>query len=165
MKPTKNRVHCKECGRVKMLFESEKKAQLFMKFNNEEIAEESDKVPARAYYCEACGGWHLTHLSEPYKGASLTEQLMDQYQASKEIKRAQQQKNAEIKTETTLYVKAQMEEAERLVAEKEYTKAMEILDSILELGKTKYIKPCLLKATRKKREEIINIQKNGLNKI
>lgn len=63
MKPTKNRVFCKECSRVKMLFETEKKAQLFMKFNNEEIAAENGHAPTRAYFCESCGRWHLTHIA------------------------------------------------------------------------------------------------------
>lgn len=61
MKPSKNRVYCPECGRTKMLFESKKKAELFMKFNNEEIEQlENGKIPVRAYECKMCGGWHLT---------------------------------------------------------------------------------------------------------
>lgn len=39
MKPTKNRVYCRDCGRVKMLFETEKQADTFIRFNREEIAE------------------------------------------------------------------------------------------------------------------------------
>ena len=60
MKPTRNKIHCPECGRTKMLFESEEKAINFMRFNNEQIIEETGKAPVRAYYCNACGGYHLT---------------------------------------------------------------------------------------------------------
>ena len=38
MKPTKNRVYCRDCGRVKMLFETEKQADTFIRFNRDEIA-------------------------------------------------------------------------------------------------------------------------------
>ncbi len=41
-----------------MVFETEKKAQNFMKFNNQNF--DTDVVPVRAYYCSACGGWHVT---------------------------------------------------------------------------------------------------------
>ena len=60
MKPTRNKIHCPECGRTKMLIESEEKAINFMRFNNEQIKEETGKAPVRAYYCNACGGYHLT---------------------------------------------------------------------------------------------------------
>lgn len=79
MKPTKNRVFCPECRRKKMLFETEKKALLFMRYNNEEISQESDTIPQRAYYCMACGGWHLTHLSDPLDGPSRTEEAIAAY--------------------------------------------------------------------------------------
>ena len=60
MKPTKNRIYCNDCQRVKMLFESEAKALNFMKFNADFIATEKNRVPVRAYYCRCCGGWHVT---------------------------------------------------------------------------------------------------------
>ena len=41
MKPNKNIVYCTDCNRRKMLFETEKKADNFMKFNNDEIEEET----------------------------------------------------------------------------------------------------------------------------
>ena len=70
MKPSKSRVYCPECGRQKILFETEKKALNFIKFNSEEIEEESGRAPIRAYYCEFCGGWHVT--SSPYYSESKT---------------------------------------------------------------------------------------------
>jgi ssDNA-binding Zn-finger/Zn-ribbon topoisomerase 1 len=33
MKPTRNRVMCPDCGKAKMLFESEKKAKRFIEWN------------------------------------------------------------------------------------------------------------------------------------
>ena len=53
MKPTKNRMFCRECNRPKMLFEEEKQALNFLKFNTGEYEE---KVPMRVYYCNACMG-------------------------------------------------------------------------------------------------------------
>lgn len=70
MKPSKSRVYCPECGRKKILFETEKKALNFIKFNSEEIEEESGRAPIRAYYCEFCGGWHVT--SSPRYSESKT---------------------------------------------------------------------------------------------
>lgn len=54
MKPVKNKVFCIDCGRTKQLFESESKADNFIKFNGEEILEESAKAPIRSYYCSSC---------------------------------------------------------------------------------------------------------------
>lgn len=58
MKP-KYRVYCPISLRPKMLFETEKKAMNFIKFNAD--AFEDNHVPVRAYFCKGCGGWHLTH--------------------------------------------------------------------------------------------------------
>lgn len=73
MKPIKSRIYCPECGRQKILFETEKKALNFIKFNSEEIEEESGRAPIRTYYCEFCGGWHVTsstHYSESKTSAN-----------------------------------------------------------------------------------------------
>ena len=59
MKP-KNRVFCPFCGYLKMLFSSEKKANNYLKFNANTVLEENGRKPIRAYFCEACGGWHVT---------------------------------------------------------------------------------------------------------
>ncbi|MDE6560945.1 MAG: hypothetical protein K2K75_06175 [Muribaculaceae bacterium] len=64
MKPTNNRIYCIGCRHTKMLFESEQKATNFIKFNREEIALSSKKVPLRAYYCSFCCGWHVTSVSD-----------------------------------------------------------------------------------------------------
>lgn len=60
MKPIKNQIFCVACGRPKMLFETKAKADNFIKFNSSEMMEESGKAPIRSYYCEICGGYHVT---------------------------------------------------------------------------------------------------------
>lgn len=59
MKP-KYRVYCAQGKRCKILFETEKKAQNFLKFNTDAIIEESGHAPIRVYYCPSCGGYHVT---------------------------------------------------------------------------------------------------------
>lgn len=60
MRPTKNSKFCPQCGKSKMVFETKKEAYRFLKYNADEIEAESRKRPVRAYYCSACGGWHVT---------------------------------------------------------------------------------------------------------
>ncbi len=60
MKPTRNKVYCYGCHRSKMLFESEAKANNFIKFNANEIKDETGVAPVRSYYCAYCGGYHVT---------------------------------------------------------------------------------------------------------
>lgn len=60
MKPSKCKIFCPDAGKTKMVFETEKKAMTFIKFNADEIKAESGYSPTRAYYCVSCGGYHLT---------------------------------------------------------------------------------------------------------
>lgn len=78
MKPTKNHYYCYDCGKTKMLFETEKKALTFIRFNAEEIASHNadGKAPSRAYYCVACLGWHTTGSLEPPTHSSRVEQYL-----------------------------------------------------------------------------------------
>jgi hypothetical protein len=78
MRPTKNRVFCKDCGRTKMLFETEKKADNFISFNQEEIEMETGIAPKRSYFCQFCGGWHVTSIKEEI-GISKNEKLLEDY--------------------------------------------------------------------------------------
>lgn len=64
MRP-KNRKYCVRAHKPKLCFESEKKALNFIKYNSAEIEEENGYAPIRAYYCVACGGWHLS--SQPIR--------------------------------------------------------------------------------------------------
>lgn len=61
MKPKINRMtYCIGCKRPKMLFEEKKKADNFIRYNKDEILEETGKAPVRSYYCAFCSGWHVT---------------------------------------------------------------------------------------------------------
>jgi hypothetical protein len=84
MKPTKNKVFCKDCERTKMLFESEKKAENFIKFNKEEIKAESGYSPERSYYCLFCCGWHITSIKEKI-GISKKEKFLEEQKIEKTI--------------------------------------------------------------------------------
>lgn len=67
MKPTNNQVYCIGCKHPKMLFETQTKADNFIKFNRDEIASSSEKVPTRSYYCSFCCGWHVTSVEDEGK--------------------------------------------------------------------------------------------------
>lgn len=101
MKP-KNRVFCRDCGRLKMLFGTEKKAMTFLKFNAEEM-QENGHAPQRAYYCEACGGYHLTSSQKYTHKKSLTENIIDKYQSErarlKEIRAEESERKQKITKE------------------------------------------------------------------
>ena len=77
-KPIHNRVMCPECFKQKMLFETQKKADDFIKWNGEDIDTHGGEL--RSYYCPACGGWHIS--SKPYKEAYAhnTENLIKRYE-------------------------------------------------------------------------------------
>lgn len=45
-----------------MLFETQSKADNFIKYNSEGILEENGKAPVRSYYCEFCFGYHVTSI-------------------------------------------------------------------------------------------------------
>ena len=94
MKPNKNIVYCTDCNRRKMLFETEKKADNFMKFNNDEIEEETGYSPERSYYCILCDGWHLTS-KKGYVGLSQKEKLIEKYTQEKGIKNVENQDRSE----------------------------------------------------------------------
>lgn len=59
---TISRIHCSQCGRRKHLFETEKEAILFLVYNGEIIESQKGFKPTRAYWCDACAGYHTTHL-------------------------------------------------------------------------------------------------------
>lgn len=60
MKPIRNKIFCYGCRKHKMLFETQAKADNFIRYNSEGILEENGKAPVRSYYCEMCGGYHVT---------------------------------------------------------------------------------------------------------
>jgi len=76
----KNRVLCPDCGREKMLFETEKKAQLFIEYNWESLTNDKNKL--RVYYCPACCGYHIS--SHKYNGDNRnTDRLINKYNKDK----------------------------------------------------------------------------------
>lgn len=56
----KNRVYYIDCGRKKMLFQSEEKALRFIRYNSTNIYQQAKHTPVRAYYCSTCCGYHIT---------------------------------------------------------------------------------------------------------
>lgn len=81
--PPKNRIFCNECGRKKLLFETEGKAKTFIKYNAEEIEERNGFAPNRTYYCESCGGWHVTHKeNRPEFTSTPTQRAIQAYHNS-----------------------------------------------------------------------------------
>ncbi len=88
MKP-KNRVMCPDCGRSKMLFETEKKAENFLKFNGNEVNPKGDRT-MRVYYCPACCGYHIS--SHVYKGDNTkTDKLIEAYKRDLKAKDTEEQ--------------------------------------------------------------------------
>ena len=78
-KPTKNRIMCPDCGKPKMLFETEKEAQNFIKWNSGDM-EHSDKL--RPYYCPACCGYHISHKKHFGSFDHRTENMLNDYRRS-----------------------------------------------------------------------------------
>ena len=64
MKPKHNRRFCIGCHHDKMWFETQSKADNFLKFNKDSIAAVSGKAPTRSYYCSFCCGWHVTSIDD-----------------------------------------------------------------------------------------------------
>lgn len=64
MKPNRSRVFCPSARKQKIKFDSKEAAKRFINWNGKEILEENGYAPRRAYYCPACGGWHVTSSPE-----------------------------------------------------------------------------------------------------
>lgn len=68
---------CPDCGRAKMLFDTEKEANTFLKFNMHEVNPDGTRT-MRVYYCPACCGYHIS--SHEYKGKNdKTDRLIAAY--------------------------------------------------------------------------------------
>lgn len=85
MKPTRNRVMCPECGRSKMLFDSESKAKNFIKWNGDDIDTHGGEL--RPYYCPACGGYHISSKAHKVSYDHSTERLINAYKKDVETSR------------------------------------------------------------------------------
>lgn len=77
MKPIKNKYYCNGSGKSKMLFETEKKAENFMKFNSDIIKLETGYSPIRSYFCIYCNGWHVTSQAKLTFGTSRIERTLE----------------------------------------------------------------------------------------
>ena len=82
MKPSK-RIYCRECGRSKLLFETEQKALRFIKFNADEIEAETGRKPERAHYWECCGGWHTTSMKNKPHSLTRVNKVLEAYYREK----------------------------------------------------------------------------------
>lgn len=80
MKPKKNQIWCPDCGKPKMLFETERKANDFIKWNADDI-EHGEHL--RAYYCPSCCGWHISHQRYKKSYESQTDRLIEAFDRSK----------------------------------------------------------------------------------
>lgn len=69
---------------IKCFFETEKKANTFLKFNADVIEEESGKRPIRSYFCQSCCGWHITSQEDKPNRISRTEKVINLYNKAKE---------------------------------------------------------------------------------
>lgn len=80
----KNRVFCLDAQKSKLVFETEKKAETFLKFNKDKIYESSGYAPVRAYYCPSCCAWHVTHRKDYRPSITSTERVVNTYNEYKE---------------------------------------------------------------------------------
>lgn len=59
--PNKSRmIHCPQCRKEKLQFESEEKANRYIEYNADRIKNQKGKAPIRSYYCTTCCCWHVT---------------------------------------------------------------------------------------------------------
>lgn len=72
---------CPDCGRPKMLFETERKANDFIRWNGDEIDTHGGQL--RAYYCPSCCGWHISHYRYHESYGHRTENLIGAYERTK----------------------------------------------------------------------------------
>ena len=138
MKPTKNQIFCVACGRPKMLFETKAKADNFIKFNSSEIMEESGKAPIRSYYCEICGGYHVTSNNSKThaewldnRDKVLAEEVDRRVKANLKSESNQKQTNQEPKSkgakENKLDILEQLEQSDILMTKGMLDEAGELL--------------------------------------
>lgn len=73
-KPQKNRFMCPTAKKMKQLYQTEKEAETFIKFNRDKLV--YGGLELRAYPCRSCAGWHVS--SKPYKKYydNITERLI-----------------------------------------------------------------------------------------
>ena len=55
-----NLIYCTGAGRAKLQFESFEKAVNYIRWNSQEICQESGRAPVRVYWCSKCACFHVT---------------------------------------------------------------------------------------------------------
>ena len=88
MKPSKNRIYCRDCGRMKTVFDSEEAAMRFIRYNKRDIIETGGYAPTRAYYCDLCCAWHVTSKKD-YSQKSLARRTVDTIMEFNKLKKSQ----------------------------------------------------------------------------
>lgn len=130
-----------------------------MKFNNEEIMEETGVAPQRAYYCAACGGWHLTHRADDWTGPSPTEWAISQMKKNAEIRKSLRhhgEDNPDVKKDPELssFISMQLNKIDSYVKANKITMAEMLVDVLLDLEKN------MPNSMRKKTKDRLHILKN-----
>ena len=82
-----HRVMCPDCGRSKIQFPTQSKADNFIKWNGDELVSEGETL--RSYYCPSCCAWHITRNKErKVKNPSTpTDRLISAYHRSLNYKK------------------------------------------------------------------------------
>lgn len=145
-----------------MLFETEKKAENFIKFNSEEIEEETGYKPERSYFCVYCGGWHVTSNKEQLDIKSRTDKVLDLYEREKKQK-------AEAKAKALTLKREKAQEAIMLAQKQELERELNALAATLRervaLEKAqKREQVALLKAQEKAQKALIHAQMEAQKK-
>ena len=79
----KKRIMCPACGRPKLQFETSKKSEDFILWNEEELlADKPEGTKLSCYWCEACGCWHVTSRLNPKRDKNI-EYLIDAWKRTK----------------------------------------------------------------------------------
>lgn len=105
-----------------MFFETQAKAENFLKYNREKILEENGVAPTRSYYCMMCAGYHLTSKASEEFGAIMNHKDEVRLKQWQELK-GRMKKQREIYKEKKRILKEQIKQEQEVIlaecAEKE----------------------------------------------
>lgn len=88
-----------EAKRTKILFETERKAENFIRFNSAEIAEQSGYSPVRSYYCIVCDGWHVTSVKDAGKIPDRAAAVVEEFKKAKQLKAEAKERRSALRKE------------------------------------------------------------------
>ena len=129
MKPKKNHNFCVACRRRKKLFKSKEEADRFIAFNRDEILKGRRKAPVRSYYCEICGGWHVT--SNPSKEDAKRLDVKDKELAEevdRRVKAKLEPKTTEVIIPRKFDVLKNLEQSDIMMTEGKLNEAEDLLE-------------------------------------